>query len=327
MTGAPPRVFISYSHDTVAHQERVLALADRLRADGIDAEIDQYHPAPAEGWPLWCERQIAAADCVLMVCTESYRRRVSGEEEPGKGLGVVWEARIIRQLLYDAGTISEKFAPALFADASAAQIPTPVKCWTRYVIDTEDGYEDLYRRLTGQPRLLRPALGTIRPLPTRPRQWREGTVQAASSSNPGEPVKGRGLMEPVTTGSLVAGALSAAAATLAQGVLNETAKDIYSKLKHKIAAWAGHDVKSPEEPPKSTARESAIAELVDKREEQEKQELVVLAQELVAALGDAGKARAETRITVVATHGGMAAGRDQTINYALAPASEGKKGF
>ena len=54
-----PRVFISYSHEAEKHQQRVLDLADRLRADGIDAEIDQYNPAPAEGWPLWCERQIA----------------------------------------------------------------------------------------------------------------------------------------------------------------------------------------------------------------------------------------------------------------------------
>jgi hypothetical protein len=29
--GRPPKVFISYSHDTVKHQERVLGLADRLR--------------------------------------------------------------------------------------------------------------------------------------------------------------------------------------------------------------------------------------------------------------------------------------------------------
>ena len=184
MTGAPPKVFISYSHDTVEHQERVLGLADRLRADGIDAEIDQYNAAPPEGWPLWCERQIEAADVVLMVCTETYHRRVRGDEEPGKGLGVVWEARIIRQLLYDAGAVSDKFVPVLFSDASPEQIPTPIKGWTRYVVDTEDGYEDLYRRLTGQPRLLRPALGTIRPLPTRRRQWPEGTMEAASSSLP-----------------------------------------------------------------------------------------------------------------------------------------------
>jgi hypothetical protein len=81
-----PKVFISYSHDTARHQERVLDLADRLRADGIDAEIDQYNDAPPEGWPLWCERQIEIADFVLMVCTEAYHRRVRGEGAPGKGL-------------------------------------------------------------------------------------------------------------------------------------------------------------------------------------------------------------------------------------------------
>ena len=49
-----------------------------------------------------------------------------------------------------------KFVLMLFSDASPEQVPTPIKGWSRYVIDTEDGYEDLYRRLTGQPRL-RPA--------------------------------------------------------------------------------------------------------------------------------------------------------------------------
>ena len=42
------------------HQDRVLGFADRLRADGIDAEVDQYNTSPSEGWPLWCERQIEA---------------------------------------------------------------------------------------------------------------------------------------------------------------------------------------------------------------------------------------------------------------------------
>ena len=97
MTGNPPKVFISYSHDTIQHQERVLGLADRLRGDGIDAEIDQYNASPPEGWPLWCERQIETADFVLMVCTETYHRRVKGDEQPGQGRGVVWEAGIIRQ--------------------------------------------------------------------------------------------------------------------------------------------------------------------------------------------------------------------------------------
>jgi hypothetical protein len=50
----------------------VLALADRLCADGIDAMIDQYEQSPPEGWPAWCEAQIRKADFVLMVCTETY---------------------------------------------------------------------------------------------------------------------------------------------------------------------------------------------------------------------------------------------------------------
>ncbi|MCP4656050.1 MAG: hypothetical protein GY856_11605, partial [bacterium] len=37
MTDDAPRVFLSYSHDSDEHRDRVLALADRLRADGIDA--------------------------------------------------------------------------------------------------------------------------------------------------------------------------------------------------------------------------------------------------------------------------------------------------
>jgi hypothetical protein len=59
---SPPKVFISYSHDSPAHADRVLALADRLRADGIDRILDQYEPWPAQGSPRWMERQLAAAD-------------------------------------------------------------------------------------------------------------------------------------------------------------------------------------------------------------------------------------------------------------------------
>jgi hypothetical protein len=51
MASAPPKVLISYSHDSPEHAEQVLELANRLRADGVDCTIDQYIIAPAEGWP------------------------------------------------------------------------------------------------------------------------------------------------------------------------------------------------------------------------------------------------------------------------------------
>jgi hypothetical protein len=36
------QVFISYSHDSSAHEQAVLTFANRLRDDGIAAWLDQY---------------------------------------------------------------------------------------------------------------------------------------------------------------------------------------------------------------------------------------------------------------------------------------------
>ena len=168
---APPRVFISYSHDSPEHQHRVLVLADRLRVEGVDASIDQYVQSPQEGWADWCETEIRKSDFVLMVCTETYLRRVNHEEEPGKGYGVLWEARLIRQHLYDQGSVSGRFVPVIFADGSSAHIPTPVKGASIHRVETAEGYERLYRLLTNQPLVRKPELGTLRRLPERPRQW------------------------------------------------------------------------------------------------------------------------------------------------------------
>ena len=132
----PPRVFISYSHDSPAHQDHVLELADRLRSEGVDAKIDQYVQSPPRGWPAWCESEIAKADFVLMVCTETYLRRVNGEEEPGTGYGVLWESRLIRQHLYDQGAESKKLVPVLFADGSSAHVPQVVKGATIFCVET-----------------------------------------------------------------------------------------------------------------------------------------------------------------------------------------------
>jgi hypothetical protein len=43
------KVFISYSHDSDAHMNRVFDLSERLRDEGVDCEIDQYETSPAGG--------------------------------------------------------------------------------------------------------------------------------------------------------------------------------------------------------------------------------------------------------------------------------------
>src|SRR5450759_1044042 len=58
------RVFLRYSWDSDAHKQRVLAVAQRLRNDGVDAWLDRFTTFPAEGWPRWMENEIARAQFV-----------------------------------------------------------------------------------------------------------------------------------------------------------------------------------------------------------------------------------------------------------------------
>jgi hypothetical protein len=175
MASDPPKVLLSYSHDSPEHQQRVLTLANRLRADGVDCVIDQYVVVPAAGWTLWMEKQIEAADFVLMVCTETYFRRVRDDEDFGKGLGVRWEGGLIYRALYRDGRSNTKFIPVLFETGDSVHIPGPVGDTNSYLVQTERGYEDLYRRLTNQPATIKPELGKLRSLPPAERKS-EGAV-------------------------------------------------------------------------------------------------------------------------------------------------------
>ncbi|MBI4641535.1 MAG: tetratricopeptide repeat protein, partial [Candidatus Tectomicrobia bacterium] len=145
-----PKVFISYSHDSPQHMNRVLDLSNRLRADGIDCHIDQYETSPPEGWPRWMINQIEEADFVLMVCTETYERRFRGGKEAGKGLGAKWEGAIITQELYETEANNTKFIPVLFSSGNSTHIPIILRGATRYDLSTDEGYWDLYCHLTSQ---------------------------------------------------------------------------------------------------------------------------------------------------------------------------------
>jgi tetratricopeptide (TPR) repeat protein len=158
-----PKVFISYSHDTAEHKDRVLALSDRLRDDGVDCYIDQYEQSPAEGWPLWCEKQVEAADFVLVVCTETYLRRFRKEEKPKVGRGVTWEGHIITQELYNAQGKNTNFIPITFEDGEF--VPLPLQSATLYRL--LEGYEGLYRRLTDQPAIKAGPVGAVKPMLAR----------------------------------------------------------------------------------------------------------------------------------------------------------------
>lgn len=172
MVDRPPRVFISYSHASDDHADRVLALADRLRVEGIDITLDQYEISPPEGWPSWMERQVRESDFVLVVCTETYLRRAQRQEEPGIGHGVIFESTLSLQHLYEAGMRNTRFIPVVFEDRDTPHIPVPLRAASWYNVGTKSGYEKLYRHLTGQAETPAPDLGPRRRLPRRERQWR-----------------------------------------------------------------------------------------------------------------------------------------------------------
>ena len=153
----------------------VLALADQFRADGIDAILDQYTPAPVEGWPRWTDRQIRDADFILLICTESLRLACEGLSMPGTRHGVIWEGNLIYQQIYNSASTNQKFIPLLLGAATESSIPAVLQGTTRYHLKqpfslADSGYLALYRYLTDQQEILPPKLGTLRALERRERK-------------------------------------------------------------------------------------------------------------------------------------------------------------
>lgn len=129
-----PRVFVGYSHDSPEHAQAVLALSDRLRADGIDAIVDQYvSGAPSEGWPRWVEEQIQGADAVLLVCSQGFERLAFDEE----GRGVRWEGSLIFQELYSDRLAPTRFIPVVLAKSDIKFITAALRAYTFYLLDTD----------------------------------------------------------------------------------------------------------------------------------------------------------------------------------------------
>lgn len=162
-----PTVFISYSHDSKEHQDRVLELSNNLRSEGIDCSLDQYEDSPPEGWPKWMDRQVKNSDFVLVICTKTYYNRVMGDDD--KGLGIKWESTLIYQQLYNAGSNNIKFIPVIFEDGLFENIPEPLQGATYYNVDDPEEFDKLYWRLRGV-KTKKPELGKLRELPVKERK-------------------------------------------------------------------------------------------------------------------------------------------------------------
>jgi DNA segregation ATPase FtsK/SpoIIIE, S-DNA-T family len=159
-----PRVFVSYAHESEEHRRAVLSLAQQLRRAGVDCWLDQFDEIPPPtSWPQWMYRQLSEADVVLVVCTESYRRRVEGREAAGVGFGARWEGAIITQELYEQPPGARvKYIPVLLSRQDVRHIPYFLRSTTHHVVTAaEPGtYLGLLRQLSGHPTAVPEPLGT-----------------------------------------------------------------------------------------------------------------------------------------------------------------------
>lgn len=142
-----PRAFISYSHDDAAHREWVRDLASRLRADGVETVLDQWHLIPGDQIPAFMETSVRESDFVLIICTPRYRER-SDARTGGAGYeGDIMTGEVM------TGRSDRKFIPILRRGAWKDAAPSWLK--PKYHLDLRDeadhalAYKDLLDTLLG----------------------------------------------------------------------------------------------------------------------------------------------------------------------------------
>lgn len=162
--GGRPKVFVSYAHEPkiVGHRERVLDLAQSLRLKGVEANMDQYVEHDPPTWPRWMLDEVRGADYVLCVASPRYKIRTEGRGEADEGRGARWEGAIITEELYAEFPSSQrKFIALVLQGCSPTDIPDVLMPIGRTYYHWPDDEEDLYRRLTGQPRVVPAPLGQL----------------------------------------------------------------------------------------------------------------------------------------------------------------------
>ncbi|HDY88990.1 MAG TPA: toll/interleukin-1 receptor domain-containing protein [bacterium] len=153
----PPRVFISYSHDTSQHKKWVLSFATTLRNRGVDAVLDQWDLKPGDDLPHFMETQLENCDFALMICTETY------VEKANAGAGGVGYEKMIMTSSMMSKIDGNKIIPIIRQNGSSDR-PTFLK--TKLYIDfsndedNEYSFDDLLRTLLDAPLFEKPEIGT-----------------------------------------------------------------------------------------------------------------------------------------------------------------------
>ena len=88
------KVFITYSHDSRRHKEKVRRIANHLKSAGFTVFLDESEKA-GRNMAQFMQKKIAEADAVILVGTREYKKKA--EQEPLRG-GVSYEANLLNWL-------------------------------------------------------------------------------------------------------------------------------------------------------------------------------------------------------------------------------------
>ena len=115
----PPRVFLSYTRSSDKHAQFVLAVATKLRENGIDARLDVWHLGPGTDLAQWMCNELAQADRVLLICDDLYRQKSDGRLG-----GVGWEIRLVQaDLMQTQSGNPDKYIPIIVSAEVASGTP------------------------------------------------------------------------------------------------------------------------------------------------------------------------------------------------------------
>ncbi len=133
------------------------------------------------------EKQIEEAANVLLICTETYLRRVRKDERHETGRGVCWEANLIYNELYAAHTCSTKFIPVILDPKDRSFVPKPLGTATCFLVTDDTNFEYLARRLFGKANSPAPQLGDVPDLPSQQELPLFSPSSLSSEANSDEP--------------------------------------------------------------------------------------------------------------------------------------------
>lgn len=168
MTSHRPSAFISYAWEPDHHKAWVKEFSARLRREGVEVTLDQWHAVPGDQLSAFMERSVRTNDFVVIVCTPEYKTKSDGRTG-----GVGYEGDVMTAEVMTSQN-HRKFIPILRIGSWRDAAPS----WLlgKYYVDlrgdaySESNYADLLSTLLGR-REVPPPVG-------------DGPVMAAVTTRP-----------------------------------------------------------------------------------------------------------------------------------------------